>query len=111
VSADAARTGTRAKRRLVKTGADKQQPWLVVNNDRHPFADEQFIAVAVSRYRYESSIALSEEVRETGGVPESSFVAPWSVHSPRIEDVTVWQGRMTETFVDRVVDEQQSYVR
>ncbi len=31
-----------------KFGAEQQRPWLIVNDDSHPFADEQFIAVAVS---------------------------------------------------------------
>ena len=31
-----------------KLGGSRQRPWLIVNNDAHPFGDEQYVAVAVS---------------------------------------------------------------
>lgn len=74
-----------------KLGGDRQRPWLIVNNDSHPFGDEQFVAVAVSTKAYEGSLAFDDEVWEIGGVPRESFVSPWAVHSPRIE--TWWHGR------------------
>ncbi|MDG5775978.1 hypothetical protein VB773_14335 [Haloarculaceae archaeon H-GB2-1] len=52
-----------------KLGADSQRPWLVVNNESHPFDSEQYVAVAVSTKRYEDSLPLSDEVWEIGGVP------------------------------------------
>lgn len=94
-----------------KRGTDRQRPWLVINTDRHPFADEQHIAVAVTTKRYDDSIALEDAVWEVGGVPEESFVSPWAVHSPRIEDLVAWQGRVVADFVDEVVDEIERYVR
>lgn len=93
-----------------KLGADKQRPWLIVNNDEHPFGDEQFVAVAISRSRYEPSLALTDDAWEIGGVPEESFVAPWSIHSPRIEDVVAWQGRVSDEFVDRTVTALTKYL-
>lgn len=85
-----------------KLGTDIQRPWLVLSTDRHPFASEQCIAVAVSTKQYDDSIALPDESWVTGGVPEPSFVSPWAVHSPRLEDVDVWQGRVVDAVVDRV---------
>lgn len=93
-----------------KRGGDAQRPRLVVNNDDHPFGDEQHIAVAVSTKRYGRSIPLTDDVWCVGGVPVDSFVAPWAVHSPRIEDIVAWQGRVDGAFVDRVVDELFVYV-
>lgn len=94
-----------------KLGSDRQRPWLVVNDDSHPFGEEQFIAVAVSTKSYDDSIALDTDVWEEGGVPQSSYVAPWAVHSPRKEDLVAWQDRVTTEFVDRVVDATQTYLR
>jgi mRNA-degrading endonuclease toxin of MazEF toxin-antitoxin module len=94
-----------------KSGTDKQRPWLILSDERHPFDDEQFIAVAISRKEYEPSIPLADDVWETGGVPVKSFVAPWSVHSPRSEDLIAWQGRVVEPFVDRVIAALWSYLR
>lgn len=94
-----------------KLGEDSQRPWLIVNNDSHPFRDEQNLAVAVSTKEYEDSLPLESGVWEIGGVPRESFVSPWAVHSPRIEDVVAWQGRVPESFVERVVDELETYLR
>lgn len=66
-----------------KLGDDRQRPWLVVNNDAHPFDDEQFIAVAISTRQYDDSLPLTADVWTDGGVPRESYVSPWAVHSPR----------------------------
>lgn len=93
-----------------KVGADRQRPWLVVSADDHPFADEQCIALSVSTKQYGPSIPLTDDVWVVGGVPGESFVAPWSVHSPRTEDVVAWQGRVAESLVDRAVDDLRGFV-
>lgn len=93
-----------------KLGQDHQRPWLIVNNETHPFAGEQYIALAISTREYPASIALDEAVWDVGGVPRASFVSPWAVHSPRGEDLVAWQGRVTDTFVDTVVAEATSYL-
>jgi mRNA-degrading endonuclease toxin of MazEF toxin-antitoxin module len=94
-----------------KLGHDRQRPWLIVNTDTHPFTDEQYIAVAISTKAYDDSLALSDAVWETGGVPRQSYVSPWAVHSPRREDFVGWQGRVTDAFVDRVVAKLETYLR
>jgi mRNA-degrading endonuclease toxin of MazEF toxin-antitoxin module len=93
-----------------KLGDDRQRPWLIVNNDAHPFDGEQYIAVAISTKEYGDSIPLSEGVWEVGGVPRQSFVSPWAVHSPRHEDFVAWQGRVTGSFVDTVVEAVETYL-
>ena len=77
-----------------KLGANSQRPWLIVNNNSHPF-----------------SIALDSDLWDVGGVPEESFVSPWAVHSPRIEDLVAWQGRVTDEFVESVVEDVIAYLR
>lgn len=94
-----------------KLGEDRQRPWLVVNDDSHPFENEQCLAVALSTKKYPDSLALRSDVWEVGGVPQESFVSPWAVHSPRTEDFVAWQGRVSGAFVDDVVDETISYLR
>jgi mRNA-degrading endonuclease toxin of MazEF toxin-antitoxin module len=94
-----------------KLGEDRQRPWLIVNNDSHPFADEQFLAVAITTKEYDRSLALQTDVWEVGGVPRESFVSPWAVHSPRIENLVAWQGRVTDDFVQSIIDELETYLR
>lgn len=93
-----------------KLGAEVQRPWLIVSNDTHPFAEEQFIAVAITTTEYGQSLALESRIWERGGVPRESFVSPWAVHSPRLDDLVAWQGRVEDEFVARVVDELRGYV-
>ena len=85
-----------------KLGENSQRPWLIVNNESHPFGDEHYVAVAISTKEYDDSIPLQSDIWQTGGVPRESFVSPWAVHSPRLEDLIAWQGRVAEAFVDHV---------
>ena len=94
-----------------KLGEDRQRPWLILNDESHPFADQQYVAAAVSTKAYDDSIALEPDVWEVGGVPRESFVSPWAIHSPRIEDIVAWQGRVTDELVDDVVDNLVTYLR
>lgn len=93
-----------------KLGMDTQRPWLIVNNDSHPFRDEQFVAVAISTKHYRDSLPLDDDVWEVGGVPQESFVSSWAVHSPRVEDFVAWQGRVTDEFVEIAVADVISYL-
>ena len=92
-----------------KLGTERQRPWLIINTDAHPFDEEQFIALAVTTKQYEPSVPLPDDVWVTGGVPRNSFVSPWAIHSPRVEDLVAWQGRVTDDYVTRVVEEVQTY--
>ena len=94
-----------------KLGEDSQRPWLIINNESHPFGDEQYVAVAISTKEYSDSISLQSDVWETGGVPQESFVSPWAIHSPRTEDLITWQGRVTEEFVGTVVKTLETYLQ
>lgn len=93
-----------------KLGESSQRPWLIINNDSHPFSSEQYIAVAVSTKAYDDSIPLDRACWTVGGVPEDSFVSPWAIHSPRNEDLIAWQGTVTDTFVARVTEAVESYL-
>ncbi|WP_394742363.1 hypothetical protein [Natronococcus roseus] len=94
-----------------KLGSEKQRPWLIVSNRKHPFSEEQYLAVAISTKEYDHSIALRPAVWETGGVPRESFASPWAVHSPRREELVAWQGRLTGSCTERIVDVVQSSLR
>jgi mRNA-degrading endonuclease toxin of MazEF toxin-antitoxin module len=93
-----------------KLGTDRQRPWLLLSNDRHPFDGEQYVAVAISTKSYEHSLSMPADVWEVGGVPEQSSVSPWAVHSPRDEDIHAWQGRVAQTFVDQVKNRLTEYL-
>lgn len=93
-----------------KRGTEKQRPWLIVSNEHHPFDGEQYLAVAISTKQYDDSLELRPAVWEVGGVPRESFVSPWAVHSPRSEDLIAWQGRVTDEFIEHVIDALWAYL-
>jgi hypothetical protein len=76
-----------------------------------PVPDEQQVAVAISTEEYDDSLPLQGDVWEVGAVPRESFVSPWAIHSPRSKDLVAWQGRVTDGFVDQVVDSLEIYIR
>lgn len=92
-------------------GADQQRPWLVINNNAHPFVNQQYIAVAISTKSYADSIPITDEGWAVGGVPRQSYISPWAIHSPRTEDLGAWQGRLTESFVAEVIDAATDYLQ
>jgi mRNA-degrading endonuclease toxin of MazEF toxin-antitoxin module len=94
-----------------KIGEDRQRPWLIVNNESHPFGDQPYIAVAISTKAYSDSLSLESKLWDVGGTPRESFVSPWAIHSPRGEDFVAWQGRLSEAFVDEVIDAVETYLR
>lgn len=93
-----------------KDDPDAGRPWLVLNTDAHPFAEEQYVAVALSTSGYDDAHPVGTDDWVEGGVPRQSYVLPWAVHSPQSEFVEHYQGRLTDEFVDSVVTELVSYV-
>lgn len=93
-----------------KLGGDAERFWLIVNDDQHPFSDEQYIAVSLSTTPHEPAIAIADENWDTGGLPEASVVLPWSLHSPRTEDITDRAGRLSDSFCGEVLESIAEYL-
>lgn len=93
-----------------KLGDEAERFWLVVNDDRHPFADEQFIAVALTTTPHEPATAISERDWAAGGLPRRSYVLPWAFHSPRIEDVSDRVGRLSESLCESILQTAREYL-
>ncbi|MFB6353845.1 MAG: hypothetical protein ABEJ92_07135 [Halobacteriales archaeon] len=91
-----------------KLGDDAERYWLVRNDDSHPFAGEPFIAVSLTTTPWEAGTAFSDDAWADGGLPATSFVLPWALHSPRVEDITDRVGRLTEPFCRAVLDDVRS---
>jgi mRNA-degrading endonuclease toxin of MazEF toxin-antitoxin module len=86
------------------------RPWLVLNDETHPFGDEQHMAVALSTSGHDAAIPVREGDWEAGGTPRRSYVLPWAIHSPQRADVTHRQGRLADTIVGRTVEQLLSYI-
>jgi mRNA-degrading endonuclease toxin of MazEF toxin-antitoxin module len=86
------------------------RPWLVVNNETHPFGDRQHMTVALTTSGHDAALPVRDGDWVDGGTPERSYVLPWAVHSPQRDDIDRRQGRLEPSFVGRVVEELVSYI-
>lgn len=93
-----------------KLGDDAERFWLIANDERHPFADEQFIAISLTTTPHDPAISIPLDAWVDGGLPEASYVLPWSLHSPRREDVTAREGHLSTSFCEDVLAEARRYL-
>lgn len=67
-------------------GHTPRRPSLILSDETHPFAGEQYIAAGVTTKEYQPSISLEGRFVE-GGLSERSFVSPWAIVSLREADI------------------------
>ena len=91
-------------------GSAPRRPYLIVSDDSHPFAGEQYIALGISTKEYAESLSL-DGAFETGTLQRESFVAPWAVVSLMDDHVDRAVARVTDEFTDAAVENTTLYVR
>ena len=88
-------------------GDTPRRPYLVVSDDTHPFAGEQYIAAGISTKSYDGSIPIADTFVD-GGLGRESFVAPWAVVSLRNSTIEraigLVDSSVTETTASRIAD-------
>jgi hypothetical protein len=67
-------------------GHTPRRPYLIVSDETHPFAGEQYITAGLTTKEYPPSVSLGGRFVE-GGLSERSFVSPWAVVSLRETDI------------------------
>jgi hypothetical protein len=67
-------------------GHTPRRPYLILSDETHPFAGEQYIAAGITTKEYPQSISLEGRYVE-GGLSNQSFVSPWAVVSLREADI------------------------
>jgi hypothetical protein len=86
-------------------GHTPRRPYLILSDEAHPFAGEQYIAAGITTKEYLPSISLEGRVVE-GGLSEQSFVSPWAVVSLRESDieraVAIVKQTVTRTTAERM---------
>lgn len=92
-----------------KLDEDAERYWLIANDDRHPFAYEQFIAISLTTTPHDPATEIPDEAWADGGLPQTSYVLSWAIHSPRIEEITERVGRLTEAFYETVLVDRRQY--
>ena len=87
-----------------KSDDDATRPWIVVNNEHHPFDKQQYIAMGLTtRTWYDERIPLRSEDYSHRGAPQESAIVPHAVTSlgPRL--MTDYVCRLAGDPLDRAV--------
>lgn len=94
-----------------KDDADAGRPFLVVNNEHHPFADEQVAVVALTTTPREEAVLLTDDAVTIGGLPSESYVSPWLTFTRDLDQIARRLARVEQTFVDSIIEELLTYLR
>ena len=89
---------------------ENPRPWLILNNDTHPFGAEEYITVTLTTTPHDEGIPLDDADWVEGGMPRQSYASPWAVASPKHAAIVRRQGRLNESFVRTVVDALEAYL-
>ena len=81
-----------------------------MNNDAHPFGDEEYMTVTLTTTPHEPAVAIEASDWVEGGMPRQSYASPWSVASPKHAALVRRQGRLEKSFVQTVVDAMKTYL-
>lgn len=87
-----------------------ERPWVVVNNRRHPFEDEECVVVAVTTTERERAVSLDNGDFSKGGVPRKSYISPWFVTTRKTTSMNERQGLLTDETFERVHEEMLRYL-
>lgn len=95
---------------------EKERPWLVLNDESHPFYGESYLVASLTTTERPEAIPIRESDWQDGSAPKQSFVMPWVVIELKEYQFRdgpgerAYQGRVCQEFVDAVVEELVSYL-
>lgn len=81
------------------------RPFVCLSDETHPFSDEEALYAAVTTTRRSVAIPLTDEDFVTGGLPQESYVNPWTIASIRHADVSATEGQLVEETVETIATE------
>ena len=90
---------------------ENPRPWLILNNDSHPFGGEEYITVTLTTTPHDKGTPIAEDDWVEGGMPRQSYASPWAVASPKHAALVRRQGCLDESFVRTVVDALETYLK
>lgn len=89
-------------------GSTPRRPYLVISDETHPFAGEQYIAIGISTKEYDESVPLAGSFVE-GTLERDSFVAPWAIVSLREVDIERAVARVAKSTAETAVHQMTKF--
>lgn len=94
-----------------KSDDDTTRPWVVVNNEQHPFDGEQYVVMGLTtRTWYDERIPLSGGDFRHRRAPRDSAIVPHAVASLDPSLVTDYVCRIRSRPIDRTVERLGTYL-
>jgi len=95
-----------------KPDGDATRPWVVVNNEQHPFDREQYVVMALTtRTWYDERIPLTDADYRDRQAPQDSSIVPHAVTSLAPSLMTDYVCRIRDEPLDAAVDTLFGYLR
>lgn len=95
-----------------KSDADATRPWVVVNNETHPFDEEQYVVMGLTtRTWYDERVPLTAADYRHRRAPRDSSVVPHAIASLGPAMMTDYVCRVRDEPLDRAVDTLMGYLR
>ncbi len=86
------------------------RPYVSLNDDTHPFSDEEGLYAAVTTTRRAVAIPLTDDDFVAGGLPRESYVNPWTIVPIRHADVRDEEGRLVDATTETIAREAAGYL-
>ncbi|WP_251328248.1 hypothetical protein [Haloplanus pelagicus] len=86
------------------------RPYVCLNDDTHPFSDEEGLYAAGTTTPRAVAIPLGEDDFAAGGLPRETYVNPWTVVSIRHADIQKEEGRLVEATTEKIAEEAAKYL-
>lgn len=94
-----------------KPADDATRPWVVVNNEHHPFDKQQYVAMGLTtRTWYDEQISLDEDDYRHRIAPRESSIVPHAIASLTPALMTDYVCRIRDEPLDRAVDTLTAYL-
>ena len=87
------------------------RPWLVVSSEDHPFQGEEYIVVGITTTDRPGETELTDDAWSVGGLPRSSYVAPWFLTTLKHAEIDRGVGKLTEEVINNVLNDVRGYLR
>lgn len=90
---------------------DATRPWVVVNNENHPFDKEQYVVMGLTTQTwYNERVPLDEDAYRHRKAPHDSSIVPHAVASFEPMLMTDYVCRIRDEPLDRAVETLTSYL-